>query len=62
MANEKKVKIVDWAGNDVYPGKEFNSNEEAWDFLTEEQHKLHEEAEGDEFDEIMGEFDLKLVE
>lgn len=51
-----KVKLQDWAGNDVYHGQKFNSIEDAWDFLTEDQHKRHPEATEKEFEEILGEF------
>jgi hypothetical protein len=57
-----KVQLIDWAGNDVYPGQLFDSNEAAWDFLTEDQHKRHPEATEKEFEEIMGEFYTKEVE
>lgn len=56
-----KVQLIDWAGNDVYPGQLFDSNEAAWDFLTEDQHKRHPEATEKEFNEIMGEFYTKEV-
>jgi len=53
---EFSCKILDWAGNEMYHGKTFDSGADAWDFLTEDQHRLHPDATDDEFDEIMGEF------
>lgn len=43
-------KILDWAGNEMYLGKTFASIEEAWDFLTEDQHKRHPAATEKEFE------------
>jgi hypothetical protein len=53
-----KTKILDWAGNEVYPGYVFDSITGAWDFLTADQHNRHPRATEDEFNEIMGEFQL----
>ena len=52
-----KCELVDWAGNKVYPGMEFDSVQDAWDFLMDDQHKRHPDVTDDEFDEILGEFD-----
>src|SRR5579872_6471040 len=52
-----RCKIVDWAGNETYPGRTFPDVATAWDFLTEDQHKRHPHVTDDEFDTIMGEFE-----
>jgi len=51
-----RCKIVDWAGNEVYPGQTFRTVIDAWDFLMQDQHARHPNASEKEFDEIMGEF------
>lgn len=53
-----KVRIVDWAGNEPYPGKRFNNTGDAWSFLTEDQRRQHPNATEDEFDTILGEFEM----
>jgi hypothetical protein len=58
----KQCEILDWAGNHKFPGHTFNNEVDAWDFLMEQQHKLHPNATDDEFDEIMGEFQTSYVE
>ena len=58
----KQCEILDWAGNRKFPGRTFNNEVDAWDFLMEQQHKLNPSATDDEFDEIMGEFQTRYVE
>lgn len=58
----KRVKLVDWAGNEPYPGHTFASVDDAWSFLTEDQRKRHPQATEAEFDDIMGEFEIANVE
>ena len=57
-----KYEIRDWAGNKTYPGQTFDSMQDAWDFLTEDQHKRHPNATEKEFDDIMDEFHTSEVE
>lgn len=54
--DEASVKILDWAGNETYPGRVFATTQDAWDFLTEDQHQRHPNATEKEFNDIMGEF------
>lgn len=57
-----KCKILDWAGNEAYPGSTFTNTQSAWDFLTEDQRKRNPNATEKEFDEIMGEFQTVKVD
>lgn len=54
-----QCKIVDWAGNETYPGKTFDSEIDAWDFLMDDQHKRHPDATEKEFNDVMGEFETE---
>lgn len=54
-------KITDWTGKDVYPGKAFDTEQDAWDFLVADQHARNPNADDHEFEEIMGEFGTKPI-
>jgi hypothetical protein len=56
-----KFWIVDWVGNNVYPGKDFNSEQDAFAFLAEDQHKRHPNVTEDEFNAIMSEFHVEFT-
>lgn len=52
----ERCKILDWAGNETYPGRTFANATEAWDFLTDDQRQRHPHATDKELDEMLGEF------
>ena len=54
---KKKYEIIDWASNEMFGGKQFDSFEEAWGFLYEKFDHLPEK----EFNEEMGEYEVVEV-